>query len=150
VSSRKVRIGVFGAAVALSVAAAGCSSDGDKASGPTKVAVGLKEWSFSPDLTEAPAGKITFTVKNSGKEVHELVLFKSDLAPADFPRDQDGAVDERGAGVKLIDEVEDVKPGASKSFTVDVGKGKYVMACNIVENGEVHYDHKMYHSFSVN
>ena len=59
-------------------------------------------------------------------------------------------MDEGGAGLKLIDEVEDVKPGETKSFTVDVGKGKYVMACNIVENGEVHYDHKMYHSFSVN
>ena len=149
-SSRMVRIGVLGAAVALSMVAAGCSSDGDKASGPTEVKVGLKEWTFTPDVTEAPAGKITFEVTNSGKEVHELVLFQSDLPPADFPRDQDGAVDERGAGVKLIDEVEDVKPGATKSFTVDVGKGKYVMACNIVENGEVHYDHEMYHSFSVN
>ena len=149
-SSRMVRMGVLGAAVALSMVTAGCSSDGDKASGPTEVEVGLKEWSFSPDLTEAPAGKVTFTVKNSGKEVHELVLFRSDLAPADFPRDEDGAVDERGAGVKLIDEVEDVKPGETKSFTVDVGKGKYVMACNIVENGQVHYDHEMYHSFTVN
>jgi uncharacterized cupredoxin-like copper-binding protein len=145
-----VRVGVLGAAVALSVVAAGCSSDGDAASGPTKVQVGLKEWSFAPDRTEAPAGKITFQVENSGKEVHELVLFESDLAPADFPRDEDGAVDERGAGVKLVDEVEDVKPGETKSFTVDVGKGKYVMACNIVENGQVHYDHKMYHSFTVN
>ena len=75
-SSRMIRIGVLRAAVALSVAAAGCSSDDDKASGPTEVKVGLKEWSFSPDLTEAPAGKITFTVENSGDEVHELVLFK--------------------------------------------------------------------------
>ena len=148
-SSRMIRVGVIGAAVALSVAAAGCSSDGDDASGPTKVHVGLKEWSFTPDRTEAPAGKITFQVSNGGQEVHELVLFESDLAPGDFPRDEDGAVDERGAGVKLIDEVEDVKPGETKSFTVDVGKGKYVMACNIVENGQVHYDHKMYHSFTV-
>lgn len=133
---------------ALALGAAACSSD-SKASGPTTVAVAIKEWSFRPSRAEAPAGKVTFAATNSGKEVHELVVFKTDLAPARLPVDEDGAVDERGKGITPVDEVEDVKPGKTKQFTVTLKPGKYVMACNIVENGKVHYKHKMYHAFTV-
>ena len=77
------------------------------------------------------------------------MLFKTDLAPADLPVDEEGAVDERGEGLELIDEVEDVKPGETKSFMVDLAPGNYVMACNVVENGERHFMNKMYKAFTV-
>ena len=77
--------------------------------------------------TAIVAQSITLEAVNEGKEVHELVLFKTDLAPADLPVDEEGAVDERGAGLELIDEVEDVKPGETKSFVVDLKPGKYVI-----------------------
>lgn len=116
----------------------------------TNVTVGLKEWEFTPSATSAPAGAMSFTAQNDGKEVHELVLFKTDLDPAGLPLDEEGAVDERAPGIELIEEVEDVEPGTSKTFAVDnVAPGKYVLVCNTVDKGEKHYGHKMYSTFTV-
>lgn len=134
----------------LSSIAAACGADSVSTGAKDgKVIVTMKEWEFVPSADSAPAGSITLEAVNEGKEVHELVLFKTDLAPADLPVDEEGAVDERGAGLELIDEVEDVKPGETKSFVVDLKPGKYVMACNVVENGQRHFMNKMYKAFTV-
>lgn len=137
----------------LGAVAASCSSDapgsGPSAAPGTTIKVELKEWAFDASSKTAPAGLITFEAKNKGKEVHELVLFKTDLAPADLPVDEEGAVDEKGAGLELIDEVENVKAGETKQFAVDLKPGKYVMACNVVENGQRHFMNAMYGTFTV-
>ena len=137
-----------GVALALSLVGCSTSETASKADGTT-INVDLKEWAFDASSTTAPAGKVTFTAKNKGREVHELVLFKSDLAPADLPVDEEGAVDEAGEGLELVDEVENVKAGETKSFAVDLKPGKYVMACNVVENGQRHFMNAMYASFTV-
>lgn len=131
--------------------ATGSRATGTTAGGAgTNVTVRLSEWGFAPSASSAAAGTITFTAQNTGKDVHELVLFKTELDPANLPLDEEGAVDERAAGIELVDEVEDVQPGASKSFTVEnVAPGKYVLVCNTVEKGEKHYQHKMYSAFNV-
>ena len=131
------------------VSLAACGSDEKAQSGPVTVEVALKEWKFEPSITEAKAGTIAFKATNNGKEVHELVLFKSDLAPEKLPVDQDGAVDEKGEGLEFIDEVEDVKPNETKTFSADLKPGTYVMACNVIENGEKHFMRKMYATFTV-
>ena len=136
------------AALMFGLVGCGSGETASKADG-TVVSVDLKEWAFDASSKTAPAGKVTFKAKNRGKEVHELVLFKSDLAPADLPVDAEGAVDESGAGLELIDEVENVKPGETKEFSVDLKPGKYVMACNVVENGQRHFMNAMYAEFTV-
>jgi hypothetical protein len=40
-------------------------------------------------------------------------------------------VNEDGEGVQHIDEVEDVKAGIVKQFTVDLEPGRYVLVCNL-------------------
>lgn len=145
---------VFPALFALGLAACGGdseSSDSSTASNPeaTKVVVELGEWHFVPSVDSVPAGLVTLEATNGGGEVHELVLFKTDLAPADLPVDEEGAVDESGEGLELIDEVENVKPGETKSFTVDLAPGNYVMACNLIENGQRHFLNGMYRVFTV-
>lgn len=126
-----------------------CSSD-SKAAKPTEVKVELKEWEFKASQTSAPRGDVTFTATNNGKEFHELVLFKTDLAPEKMPVDEDGAVDEQGEGLVFIDEIEGVRPGQTKSFVAkDLKPGTYVMACNVIENGEKHFMHKMHAVFTV-
>ena len=151
---------LFGAVAAV---ASSCSSDSSGSSSgnsdsssmkasaakTTTIKVELKEWAFDASSKSAPAGMITFEAKNKGKEVHELVLFKTDLAPADLPVDEEGAVDEKGAGLELIDEVENVKPGETKLLALNLQPGKYVMACNVVENGQRHFMNAMYSAFTV-
>ncbi|MFS8112014.1 plastocyanin/azurin family copper-binding protein [Rhizobium jaguaris] len=90
-------------------------------------------------------GKVQFQVKNvSTDEDHELLLVKTDLAPADFPTDTSGArVDEDK--FKGLKELGDVHPGKSRSTTLTLKPGKYVLFCN--EQG--HFNAGMYIAFTV-
>ena len=142
------RLAVIGLLAASPALLAACGSSDDSAHGQT-VTVALGEWSFTPSTDDIKAGEITFVAENEGSLTHELVLFKTDLEPSTLPVDEDGAVDERGAGLQLIDEVEDVEKGATKQFTVTLEPGKYVMACNVVEDGVQHFMKQMYKAFEV-
>ena len=76
------------------------------------------------------------------------MIFKTDLAPDQLPLNAEGAVDEAGAGVTHIDEVE-VEPGQAADLAVNLEAGNYVMICNINDNNEMHYTHGMYQAFTV-
>lgn len=157
------RIAAVAAASLLGITAACSSSENtstetttttaaakEPASAGTTIDIMLTEWEVKPSASTAPAGTITFTSTNNGAETHELALFKTDLDPASLPLDEEGAVDERGEGVELIDEVENVKAGETKSFTVDnVAPGNYLLVCNLVERGDSHFGHNMYTPFTV-
>ena len=126
---------------------AGCSA----ASGGS-VKVTLTEWAVVTDKASVPAGTVEFVVTNSGTQFkHEFVVIKSDLAPADLPA-VDGKVDEEGAGISFIGEVEQLEIGASGTASFDLTAGKYVLICNIVETGsghESHYNQGMRVAFTV-
>jgi uncharacterized cupredoxin-like copper-binding protein len=112
--------------------------------GVTTVAVTLQEFAVLPSPATAPAGDITFEVTNSGPDdIHEFVIIKTDLDPADLPVDDEGAVTEDGEGMTVEDEIEDIPVGETQSLTVSLDAGKYVLICNIVETvegeTEVHY-----------
>ena len=99
----------------------------------------LTEWKLGLP-TELKAGVTDFVLTNTGKETHEFVVFRSDLALDQLPLDAEGGVDEKGAGLVFIDERENVKPGASASLKVDLPPGRYVFACNLnghLKNGMV-------------
>ena len=113
------------------------------------VDVALTEWAVTPSTSTAAPGTLTFTATNVGREVHELVLFRTDLRIDRLPLDAEGAVDERGTGIDLVDEVEDVKPGASKSFTATLEPGQYALVCNVVDKDTKHYHNNMYATFTV-
>ena len=80
--------------------------------------------------TQVKPGRVVFKVKNiSTDEDHELLLVKTDLAPADFPMDASGArVDEDK--FKGLKELGDVHPGKSRATTLVLKSGKYVLFCN--------------------
>ncbi len=129
---------VLFAAGALLVAT-GCSSDSG--------GVGATEADFSItlDADSAPAGDVTFDIQNDAGQTHEFVVFKTDLAPDALPVDDKGAVDETGEGVTHIDEVEDITGGSSKSLTVKLDAGSYVLICNLPG----HYAQGMHTGFTV-
>src|SRR4051794_21838498 len=45
---------------------------------PGKVGVSMKEFSINPTATQAPAGRVTFNVRNSGAVPHEFVVLRTD------------------------------------------------------------------------
>lgn len=125
----------------------------DGGNGGTEVNVTLGEWEVVPDAASVAAGSITFIAKNEGPEdPHELVIMKTDLAPADLPTKDNGAVDEEGEGVELIGEIEEFEVGGEESATYGLAAGKYVLLCNIYDEDEQesHYQQGMRIAFTVN
>jgi hypothetical protein len=151
----RYRVVVFGV-VALALAA--CSNDktpsGTSSPTGTTVNVTLQEYTIIPASSSAPAGKITFTAKNTGpKQEHEFVVVKTDLAPEALPVGADGSVNEEGAGITAVGELEDIAVGTSKTTSFTMAAGKYVLFCNVVDNEStdtlVHYKLGMRTAFTV-
>ena len=122
------------------------SSSGTTPAAANTIAVSEADFSITLAPATVTAGAVTFTSTNGGKVDHELVIFKTDLDPAKMPLKADGTVDEKGAGVTHIDtEIEDLTAGASKSMTVTLAAGKYVVLCNVAD----HYGRAMRASLTV-
>jgi uncharacterized cupredoxin-like copper-binding protein len=136
----------------LLLASCTAASPTSTAEGGTTVDVTVKEWSVVPAEVTAPAGHVTFNVTNEGPDdVHEFVVMKSDLDPAELPTAEDGSVDEEGEGVELIGEIEDIPVGETMALTKTLEAGNYVLLCNIytAEENEAHYQMGMRIGFTV-
>ena len=138
------------------VGLAACSSDETTTTGavstPATVDVSVHEFEVAPETSSASAGEVTFTVTNTGPDdVHEFVVVKTDLAPDALPTEASGAVDESGAGIEPVDEIEDIAVGATESVTVNLEAGSYVLMCNIYDKAEKesHYQQGMHTGFTV-
>jgi len=139
--------------VALAAALAGgllaaCGGDRD---GAKEAKVTLTDYELqAPARVEA--GQVTFAAGNNGTFIHEIALVKTDLAPDQLPRDDEGLFDERGQGVQFVDEVEDIDPGTTAKLSVDLDSGSYVLLCNKpAESGDPqsHFQHGMYSKLTV-
>ena len=120
----------------------GCSS------GPSKVDVSLTTYVITLSTDTVKAGEVTFHVTNDATDlVHEFVIFKTDLPEDQLPLTAENIVDEGGAGITFINEVEDVEQGTSKDLTVTLEPGRYVLICNTAENN--HYTRGMHTVFTV-
>ncbi len=134
--------------VALAILAAGCgagrSSSAPVTSAPSAAASSapsaaagtitaeVSQFKIVLGASSAPAGSVTFDVTNKGTVEHEFVVFKTDLAADKLPLSADGkTVDEEGAGVTAVDEIKEFAPGTTKSLTVDLPAGHYVVFCNV-------------------
>ena len=126
-------VSVVIAAVAL---AAGCSGG----SGAPTVKVALTEFKIAPDPTSVKSGDVTFDVTNDGTTEHEMVLIKTDEAPADLPM-ENGEASEDGS----VGEVADLAAGSSGTLKVQLDPGTYVMICNLPG----HYTSGMRTAFTV-
>ena len=119
------------------------------ACGPTKIDVALTTYKIVMSADSAKSGDIVFHVHNDATDLlHEFVIFKTDLPADQLPLNSEGAVDEEGAGITHIDEVE-VEMGQAADLAVNLEPGNYVLICNINDNNEMHYQHGMYVPFTV-
>ena len=146
------RLSTFGTVIAVSalgLVAAGCGSASSSPSAASAAAppagsipVTLTEWSVTPASATAPAGSVTFAVTNSGTQVHEFVVVKTD-SKADALAVVENKIDE--SVLTPVDEIEDIAVGASPTLTVDLAAGHYVLLCNI----ETHYAQGMHADLDV-
>jgi uncharacterized cupredoxin-like copper-binding protein len=105
----KYLIGLLLGVVLLGAVACASSSSGDA------IAVTSTDTTCIPARDRLDAGELTFEVTNKGKQPTELYVF--------------------GEGDKVISEVEDVGPGASRSLTVDLAAGNYQLGCKPGQKG---------------
>jgi uncharacterized cupredoxin-like copper-binding protein len=144
----------------MSLVVVGCTTDdaspgadGGDGGEATVVAVSLQEWAVVPAQSSAPAGDVTFEVTNDGPDdIHEFVVIRTDLDPAELPVDENGVVDEEGEGIiEVVDEIEDIPVGDSQDLTVSLEAGSYVLLCNIwsEDEQEAHYAMGMRVAFTV-
>ena len=131
---------------------AGCSSDKPAAAKApllgTVVHVSITDhtavnqpMSFTVDRNDAPAGDVTFVVKNDGQIDHELVVLQTDTAFDKIPVNAAGdppAAASANPNKILEDNVAgetgdpNLKKGESRTFTITGMKlGNYVLVCNL-------------------
>lgn len=104
------------------------------------VKVSEKEFKLTPVPTSAKAGAVIFAVKNAGALTHDFVVLKTNLAPNKLPVKGSKAVE-----VGRVGKLPAFKPGATKTLTLILKPGKYVLICNVAG----HYKFGMRAGFKV-
>ena len=130
-------------AVGTSVALAGGPAF---AQASTRMTITMLEYQIISERPDVPAGEVVFDVVNTGEEVHELVVIKSDMDTAALPPSAvKGEVDEAAIG-EFIGAVEDVQTGTMKTGTMTLSPGRYILLCNLTG----HYEGGMVSTLQVN
>ena len=141
---RRTRLAVV-AVAGLTIAVAGCGSTGGSggANVPGTIKATLTDFKIELSGTTAPAGTVTFNADDKGPSIHELVVFKTDLAPNALPTDGNGNVDE--SKLTKVGELPNIGLSDSPTLKVDLAVGKYVVLCNL----PAHYKAGMYAALTV-
>ncbi|MEA2611454.1 MAG: hypothetical protein QOG32_1180 [Chloroflexota bacterium] len=93
--------------------------------------IGLTEWKVTMP-TEVKAGMVSYTITNTGTEVHELIGFRSSLDPVAYPRQPNGDVNEEGKGITSATDGPNLDPGGTQTRTIDLTTpGRYTFMCNL-------------------
>ena len=94
----------------------------------------------------APAGPVTFHIKNGGTTLHEFVVVRTDLSAGKLPVASSAPeVDEDSEDLTSVDEVENIAAGSTADLKVDLPAGHYVVICNVPG----HYSAGMHTDFTV-
>lgn len=111
----------------------------------TTINVSLKEFSVTAQPASTGSGQISFTVKNDGQVLHELVVIRTEADAAKLPQAA-GKVDESNPGLEVKGKAQNIAGGASGTVqATGLPAGKYVLICNIPG----HYTGGMHTSFTV-
>lgn len=121
--------------------------------GPTASSISLNEFAITASPSSGAAGTVTFEISNSGEQIHEFVVIRTDLGAGELPVGEDGSVVEDDEGLETIDEIDIVEPGSSETLEVELAAGSYVLICNILDvvddEPTSHYELGMRTSFEV-
>lgn len=95
---------------------AACGGGGDEADAAGAIAVKATDDTCEVANTDLPAGKTTFKVTNEGSKVNEFEVLKPDG--------------------KILAERENIGPGTSVDFVVNLPAGQYRMLCSAGQTGK--------------
>ncbi len=106
----------------LLVAATACGgSSAGAAAGADTIAITSSDTACEVATTSLDPGKVTFDVRNTGKDVTEVYV---------YGKGSDGAFD------KVVGEVENIAPSVQRSFPVTLTSGAYEVACKPGQKGD--------------
>ena len=122
---------VVGAVIVIAAIAVGVSlivwspaSAGDIAVSETDYRIAM--------ATSLHAGQHTIAFTNNGKQAHELLLFRTDLAADALPVDANGDVIEESPLLhSVVDSGKGLEVGGTQSLPVKLEPGHYVAVCNL-------------------
>jgi hypothetical protein len=127
----RIRHIAFAAMVAVAVAAG--PAPALAATKPPKQTLTLTEYQIAPALQFIAKGKSNFVAKNTGTVKHEVVIVRG-TDPSTLPTKPDGSVDEDQIPKRdKVGETGNAKPGKTKSKTLKLGTGSYILFCNIID-----------------
>lgn len=122
------------------------SSGSVSAQASTRMTVTLSEFSIMTEVAEVPAGEVTFDIVNTGEDIHEFAVFKSDMDINALPPSAvSGEVDEAQIG-EYVGGVEDIQPATAASAMLVLAPGRYILLCNLTK----HYQYGMVSTLQVN
>jgi len=128
----KIRHVVPAAILALALAAGAMPSLATTAK-PPKQKLTLTEYQITPALQFIAKGKSRFVAQNTGTVKHEVVIVRG-TDPSALPTKPDGSVDEDHIPKSAkVGETGNVKAGKTKSKTLKLGAGSYILFCNIID-----------------
>jgi uncharacterized cupredoxin-like copper-binding protein len=119
---RKALVAVF---VMTGLALGGSALAGTRA---TTIRLTEKEFSITPAIVSAKAGRVTFSVHNIGHLTHEFLVIKTPLLAAKLPVKGAKVVVKPTAQVGAILAI---APGKTRRLTLTLRKGHYVLICNL-------------------
>ena len=148
----KILIGALPVIMAGTFGVTACNDS--TAPSPVTVNVTEREFNIALDRASAPRGTVIFHVTNVGADTHEFLVIRTDRAPEALPTEANGSYQEDGPGTQLLQEIEEVPPGAARDLTIDLTEGSHVLICNMVMTEadgtvEVHYALGMRTAFRV-
>lgn len=119
----------LGAALTM-VACGGSSSSGSAAA--TSESVSLSDYKVSVPSATMAAGRYRLHITNEASQQHELLVFRSDLAPSAYPVTSTGDIVEEGGGITKLSDGDNINPGHSQTRDVDLtAPGTYLFVCNL-------------------
>jgi hypothetical protein len=128
----RIRHVVVAAMVALALAAGAVPSLAATAK-PPKQKLTLTEYQITPALQYIAKGKSKFVAQNTGTVKHEVVVVRG-TDPSTLPTKPDGSVDEDHIPKNAkVGETGNVKVGKTKSKTLKLAAGSYILFCNIID-----------------
>jgi uncharacterized cupredoxin-like copper-binding protein len=119
------RLGVPAVSVLVVVLVA-CGGSGGSTGSGAEIDATLTDGMITLSTNTVASGDVSVVVSNQGSLVHEFEVFSG--SNPDLPV-SNGVADT--SGMTLIDEVEDITPGANPTLGLDLAPGDYVIICNL-------------------